>query len=320
MWDAAAAWLAAEAQRRQPARALGVTALAMLALGFPLALLQSDAHHQPFAGYGALAWALFQYWYASPLPFVLGFGILNDTEEHIDHLETQSELIAQLDQTDYALQVRAAEAELTQARQHLQRQENLYRHNAVSASVLEAARTDAELAATQLESARQELAYTSLYAPFDALIARRLVENHTTLPPNAEVVRIQDISELRIRINVPEALMQHLDGEHGFNAEAEIATLPGERIALEYREHITEPDEVAQTYQVEFAPAQGEHLVALPGTTATVFIEPAERLVSGPGLELTYRALAAEAGASTPALVSRSSFSTRGRSRKTKVR
>ncbi|SNY72886.1 DUF2339 domain-containing protein [Stenotrophomonas sp. CC120223-11] len=53
------AWLAAEVQCRQPARALGVTALAMLALGFPLALLQSDAHHQPFAGYGALAWAVF---------------------------------------------------------------------------------------------------------------------------------------------------------------------------------------------------------------------------------------------------------------------
>lgn len=53
------AWLAAEMQRRQPARALGVTALAMLALGFPLALMQSDAHQQPFAGYGALAWAVF---------------------------------------------------------------------------------------------------------------------------------------------------------------------------------------------------------------------------------------------------------------------
>lgn len=53
------AWLAAEAQRRQPARALGVTALVMLATGFPLALLQSDAHQQPFAGYGALGWAVF---------------------------------------------------------------------------------------------------------------------------------------------------------------------------------------------------------------------------------------------------------------------
>ncbi|HDS1510545.1 DUF2339 domain-containing protein [Stenotrophomonas maltophilia] len=56
---AVTAWLAAEVQRRQPARALGMTALAMLALGFPLALIQSDAHHQPFAGYGAPAWVVF---------------------------------------------------------------------------------------------------------------------------------------------------------------------------------------------------------------------------------------------------------------------
>lgn len=56
---AVTAWLASEVQRRMPARALGVTALAMLAAGFPLALLQSDAHQQPFAGYGALAWAVF---------------------------------------------------------------------------------------------------------------------------------------------------------------------------------------------------------------------------------------------------------------------
>lgn len=34
----------------------------------------------------ALAWALFQFWYASPLPFVLGFGVLNDTEARAVHL------------------------------------------------------------------------------------------------------------------------------------------------------------------------------------------------------------------------------------------
>ena len=33
-----------------------------------------------------VAWALFQYWYASPLPFVVGFGILNDTEARAIHL------------------------------------------------------------------------------------------------------------------------------------------------------------------------------------------------------------------------------------------
>ncbi|HNR82095.1 TRAP transporter permease [Ottowia sp.] len=34
----------------------------------------------------ALAWAVFQFWYASPLPFALGWGILNDTEARAIHL------------------------------------------------------------------------------------------------------------------------------------------------------------------------------------------------------------------------------------------
>ncbi len=34
----------------------------------------------------ALAWSLFQLWYASPLPFALGWGVLNDTEARSLHL------------------------------------------------------------------------------------------------------------------------------------------------------------------------------------------------------------------------------------------
>jgi len=34
----------------------------------------------------AVAWSLFQLWYASPLPFIVGFGILNDTEARALHL------------------------------------------------------------------------------------------------------------------------------------------------------------------------------------------------------------------------------------------
>ena len=52
-------WVAAEVQRRFPARALLLTTLAMLLCAFPLAVWQADVHAQPFAGYGALAWAVF---------------------------------------------------------------------------------------------------------------------------------------------------------------------------------------------------------------------------------------------------------------------
>lgn len=58
MLAAVTGWLAAEAHRRQPARLFGLTTLAMLALAFPLLAAQMGTHQQPFAGYGAVAWAL----------------------------------------------------------------------------------------------------------------------------------------------------------------------------------------------------------------------------------------------------------------------
>lgn len=52
-------WLAAEVQRRAPALALSLTTLGALVMAFPLAFLQVSEYGQPFAGYGAVAWAVF---------------------------------------------------------------------------------------------------------------------------------------------------------------------------------------------------------------------------------------------------------------------
>ncbi|MEG1679437.1 MAG: DUF2339 domain-containing protein, partial [Stenotrophomonas sp.] len=52
-------WLAAEVQRRAPALALSLTTLGSLVMAFPVAFLQVSEYGQPFAGYGAIAWAVF---------------------------------------------------------------------------------------------------------------------------------------------------------------------------------------------------------------------------------------------------------------------
>ena len=52
-------WLAAEVQRRAPALALSLTTLGALVMAFPVAFLQVSEYGQPFAGYGAIAWAVF---------------------------------------------------------------------------------------------------------------------------------------------------------------------------------------------------------------------------------------------------------------------
>ncbi|WP_431049341.1 DUF2339 domain-containing protein [Xanthomonas oryzae] len=52
-------WLAAEVHRRRPATALVWTVMSGLVLAAPLALWQGQAHTQPFAHWGALAWGVF---------------------------------------------------------------------------------------------------------------------------------------------------------------------------------------------------------------------------------------------------------------------
>ena len=34
----------------------------------------------------AVAWSLFQLWYASPIPYMIGVGVFNDTEARVIHL------------------------------------------------------------------------------------------------------------------------------------------------------------------------------------------------------------------------------------------
>ncbi|MEF9977261.1 MAG: DUF2339 domain-containing protein [Thermomonas sp.] len=52
-------WLAAEVHRRRPASALALTALVALVSAVPLAMWQSAAHAQPFAGHGVWAWLVY---------------------------------------------------------------------------------------------------------------------------------------------------------------------------------------------------------------------------------------------------------------------
>jgi len=56
---AVTALLAAEVHRRRPAPALVLTVLGAIVLAAPLALMQMDAHGQPFADWGAAAWLVF---------------------------------------------------------------------------------------------------------------------------------------------------------------------------------------------------------------------------------------------------------------------
>lgn len=189
--------------------------------------------------------------------------------------------LAELDPRDYRLALQEAETQAREAARNLQRGRDLFQREVISQADLDLLVTRHELAQTGLAHARLQLAYTRLEAPFEALITRRYVEAPTLVSPQAPVLRIQDVSRLRVVINVPEHLIHHVDQVDQLRAEA-LLSEQGPRLPLTYLEHQTQPDPAAQTYPVSFTlPAEASDDL-LPGMTLTVEITLQPGIVANP--------------------------------------
>lgn len=185
-------------------------------------------------------------------------------------------LIAALDPTDFELALRQAEAQKELAEKDLHRKQQLIGNKTVSQAVFDQAETEFRVRSVAVDNARRNLSFARIEAPFDALVTRRLVDPFTNVQPHANIVRVQDITELRVHFNVPESLVLVSQGRDRFKVEAEFPNSGGRRFALEYREHATQPDAVAQTYQVTYGMPRTDDLNILPGMTVTVIASPRE--------------------------------------------
>jgi len=185
----------------------------------------------------------------------------------------EGHLLARLEQQDYRRAVREAEVQLDLSRKTLRRQEELAERDAISDQVLDESRSSYDLAEVALDQARQNLEYTELVAPFDALVTQRLIENFSNVSAGQGVLRLQDMSEIRIEIAVPESLFATVQANQIRQLTAEFDFLPGRIFAVQVREYQTEADPVTQTYQVEVGMPRPDDLQILPGMNARVKAE-----------------------------------------------
>ena len=177
--------------------------------------------------------------------------------------------IAQLDLSGYERAVAEAEANFEKAQRDAERLESL-RGQAVSEVQVQDAQTQLRLAEIALNSAREDLEHATLRAPFDALIAKRLVANFQTVQAGTPVVRLHDVSELRVDIQVPEVLFRQAgaDDQIAFYAE-----FPGEgrRYDLALREFETETSATGQTYTITLAFTENPGAFVFPGASVSVY-------------------------------------------------
>ena len=206
-------------------------------------------------------------------------------------LLAKGSLLAELDANDYKLALDQAKVRLKQAQRDADRKHSLLKSNSVPKAVVDEAEDQLRLAQIAVEAAERNLSYTRLEAPSDVLITRRLADRYVNLAAGTPVVRVQDVTELRAHISVPEDLVRLVSNPDLIQAKLLLPNNEKAFIPLEYREHATEPDPVVQTYQVTFGFERPEELNLLPGMTVTVVVTADPLLHSNDQLDVALSAL-----------------------------
>ena len=159
-------------------------------------------------------------------------GTLNRLNVKVGDVVRKGQLIAKVDQTDYSVQyqqsvannkssvtqIQSAKSQLVNSKATYQRIEKLYENGSVSISEFEQAKSGLELAEAsynaaiaqssasekQVESAQNQVRYSSLFAPFSGVITAVMVEENELVGSGTPVASISALGNPEISVGIPE--------------------------------------------------------------------------------------------------------------------
>lgn len=138
------------------------------------------------------------------------------------------QVLARIDPERPRLEVQRTEAVLRKLESEFKRSEELYARKLVAAEAHERLRFDIENQRAAHAMAKLELSYTSVVAPIDGVIARRLVKEGNLVQLNAPMFRIVDTDRLEAVLNVPERELGTMQA--GLGVTLLVDALPGRKI------------------------------------------------------------------------------------------
>lgn len=214
--------------------------------------------------------------------------------------EFQARLQSMQGQLDQArAQMGEAGSRLTNAKTESERYGRLVDSSAVSRSDFDQAQTAFRAAEegysaqqavvrsleARMTEAKLQLGDSTLRAPYDGVVAQRLVDEGQNIVANNTVVRFQNVNDIDIVVDVPEAFIaDDIRSSAIQQSVAELSIAPGRQFPVHVKEVAQIADPKTQIFPVRFAMKTPPGVTALPGMTANVTITT--RGVRGPGNRL----------------------------------
>ena len=213
-----------------------------------------------------------------------GMGVVKRMLVNEGQAVGRGQLIAEMDDTQARNLLSGAEAQMNQANDALERYKML--HDAGSLPEVQWVEIQSKVAQakSQLEVAKKNLADCRLVAPVSGIIGKKLVGAGETAMPSQAVVTILDISNVKVKVAIPEAEISGINAStpSTISVEAAQATVSGGRI-----EKGVQADALTHTYDVRINVQNGARKL-LPGMVASVkFIADGSQSILGKTLLIT---------------------------------
>lgn len=187
---------------------------------------------------------------------------------------SQGELLARLDPSDFEAARDQAQAQYDLAKAQFDRVAELVERQLVSQADYDQRLALMKVRKSDLTRALNNVDYTSIYAPFDGVIARRLSENYESVAAGQVVMILQTGKMIDVTVDVPESIVAHIERTRT-NVEPDPVKVRFDSIGDQtydalYKEHEAQADSATLTYKVTVSLPNPEGINVLPGMSATV--------------------------------------------------
>lgn len=202
------------------------------------------------------------------LAFKVG-GTLKNVYVEEGRKVTKGQIVAEIDPRDYQVQLDAAEAEYMSVKSEAERVIALYADSVGTAEAYDKARYGLRQITAKYENAKNQLADTRIYAPFDGSVQTRFFDPPTVIAAGMPVVTLVSGGRQEIEINIPASVYINRDRMTAFSASFEF--IPNQQIPLRLIS-IAPKANANQLYAVRLALPQDVSPQLSPGMNALVSI------------------------------------------------
>jgi len=192
----------------------------------------------------------------------------------------QGAVLARLDPRDYQARYDSSSAKASHARSERDRYKEMYEKEVKPYSEYELRMRAYDVAQADLQEAKKALDDTVLRAPFDGVMARKLVEQFENVQAKQPVLVMQNDDMLEIKVSVPERDLAQGSGEkldverltRRISPRVVISSLPDRQFAASLSEVASVADPTTRTFEATFRFAKPEGANVLGGMTAKVIV------------------------------------------------